>query len=37
MLEFMIDFEFGSALLELGRFAGSTMGSDMLPFFNDFF
>ena len=30
-----IDFEFGSALLEFGRFAGSTMGSDMLLFFND--
>ena len=30
------DFEFGNALLAFGRFAGSTMGSDMLIFFRDF-
>ena len=33
---FMIFFAFGNILVELGQFAGSMMGSDMLLFFRDF-
>ena len=32
-----MDFEFGNALLEFSRFAGSRMGSDMLLCFRDLF
>ena len=33
---FMIFFAFGNILVELGQFAGSMMGSDMLLCFRDF-